>query len=299
MFLRYLDPLFAPWRALRNKITQVRSIKGNIQVDVHRVQRFGKMAQQNVAKAKNHLQQAPAQAQGQMQGAQAAHGQAQKAHGQFIGQQPPYMVPGMQQGQGQPPPGAPPPQGPMPYGQVQAPAPMSGGYFPPAPAGLNPNPPIKIKGFFRRRKICTQCDQVLDKTWERCPYCAEAAAKQQQPPPSTGKKTQAMVLDSVGAGSMQLLGWLVPLQGPQRGELYTLQPNSLIGTDPGACSVVLSDQFMSSKHAEIKAEGGTWVLRDLGSTNGTYVNDKRVDRHELVDNDFIRFGKFMVKFKCL
>jgi len=62
---------------------------------------------------------------------------------------------------------------------------------------------------------------------------------------------------------------------------------------------VLTDKFMSSKHAEIKAENGVWVLRDSGSTNGTYVNNRRVDRHELVDNDFIKFGSAMLKFKSL
>jgi pSer/pThr/pTyr-binding forkhead associated (FHA) protein len=101
-----------------------------------------------------------------------------------------------------------------------------------------------------------------------------------------------------GGGGIQLLGWLVPLQGSQRGELFTLTPHSSMGTDP-TCTVVLHDKFMSSKHAEIKAEGGVWVLKDLGSTNGTYVNDKRVDKHELVDNDFIKFGGSLVKFKSL
>ena len=88
------------------------------------------------------------------------------------------------------------------------------------------------------------------------------------------------------------------MQGAQRGELYSLAPVSLIGTEP-TCTVVLHDQYMSSQHAEIKAEGGVWILRDLGSTNGTYVNDKRVDKHELVDNDFVKFGQSLVKFKSL
>jgi pSer/pThr/pTyr-binding forkhead associated (FHA) protein len=97
---------------------------------------------------------------------------------------------------------------------------------------------------------------------------------------------------------MQLLGWIVPLQGPQKGELFTLAPVTTIGTDPKS-TVVLNDKFMSSKHAEIKAEGGVWILKDLGSTNGTYVNNKRIDKHELVDNDFIKFGSALVKFKSL
>jgi hypothetical protein len=171
-----------------------------------------------------------------------------------------------------------------------------------APGGVNPNPPIMTKGaLFWKKKICTQCENELDKSWDACPYCAQAAqdaaaaAAANVPKP----KTQAfMIAPGGGGGSMQLCGWLVPLQGSQRGELFTLSPHSSIGTDPG-CTVVLHDKFMSSKHAEIKAEGGVWVLKDLGSTNGTYVNDKRVDKHELVDNDFVKFGGSLVKFKSL
>jgi hypothetical protein len=175
----------------------------------------------------------------------------------------------------------------------------AGGQF---PGGINPNPPIMTKGaLFWKKKICTQCENELDKTWDACPYCAQAAQEAAAAnAPKAPMKTQAFMINPGGGGAstMQLLGWIVPLQGSQRGELFTLTPASSIGTDPG-CTVVLHDKFMSSKHAEIKAEGGVWVLKDLGSTNGTYVNDKRVDKHELVDNDFIKFGGSLVKFKSL
>ena len=71
-----------------------------------------------------------------------------------------------------------------------------------------------------------------------------------------------------------------------------------VGTDP-KCTIVLNDKFMSSRHAEIKAENGVWVLRDSSSTNGTYVNNRRIDRTELVDNDVIKFGSALIKFKSL
>jgi hypothetical protein len=164
---------------------------------------------------------------------------------------------------------------------------------------VNPNPPIRTSGaLLWKKKFCTQCESELDKTWDACPFCAEAAAAANAP--KAPMKTQAFMINPGGGGAstMQLLGWIVPLQGSQRGELFTLSPASSIGTDPG-CTVVLHDKFMSSKHAEIKAEGGVWILKDLGSTNGTYVNDKRVDKHELVDNDFIKFGGSLVKFKSL
>lgn len=161
-------------------------------------------------------------------------------------------------------------------------------------ATMNP-PPILAKGFIFKKHYCGQCEQQLDKSWDHCPYCAQAAANA----PSTGAKTQAFMVDHSGAsGHMQLLGWLVPLDGAQRGELYTLAPVSQIGTD-AACTVVLQDAYMSSHHAEVKAEGGVWVLRDLGSTNGTFVNDQRIDQRELVDNDVVKFGQCSAKFKTL
>ena len=160
-------------------------------------------------------------------------------------------------------------------------------------------PAIRKKGFLCFKKhFCTQCDSQLEKSWDMCPYCAQPGAAPVVAV-GPGPKTRAIMVDAAGAGSqMQLLGWLVPLQGAQRGELYTLAPVSVVGTDPG-CTVCLLDDYMSAHHAEIKAEAGVWMLRDLGSTNGTYVNDKRVDQHELVDNDFVRFGKSLVKFKTL
>jgi hypothetical protein len=258
VFLKYIDFIFTPFRAIHSKWMGVKSVKGAITGDVNRAKGLGHRAKAGVADAQ---------------------GYAQKAQ-QFAGQG--------QQGAQQMQPGQP--------GQPGAPG------APGAPAGPSSNPPIRTQGFWIfAKKFCSQCEQQLDKTWDACPYCAQIAAQAAVAPAKLqALKTQAFVLDSTGGpGSMQLCGWLIPLQGPQKGELFTLQPTTVVGTDPKTCGVVLQDKFMSSKHAEIKAENGIWVLRDSGSTNGTYVNNKRVDRHELVDNDFVKFGQAMLKFKSL
>src|SRR5690606_38167937 len=106
------------------------------------------------------------------------------------------------------------------------------------------------------------------------------------PPPAQPQKTMAFMVNPNGGPAVQALGWLVPVKGAQRGELFTLKPQTTIGTDP-ACDVVLIDPYMSSRHASIKVQNGAFVLEDLGSTNSTFVNDKRVTNHELVDNDFV------------
>ena len=294
MFLKYLEPIFKPYRMVRNYIISVRTTKGNIQAEIGRVQRFGNVSKNKVKQAKGKVQQLQGQgkqAQGQLNQVQ---GQAKQVQGQaqqvaMWPQSQPQAQPGQARG--------PMPPGQMPRAQMQ-PGSMSPGQMPNMPVGaLNPNPPIKTVGFFRRRKVCTQCNTELDKTWDSCPYCAQNAVGQQPAAALPGAlKTQAFMVD--GGSTRQLLGWLVPIDGPQRGELYTLAPLSVIGTDP-TCHVVLTDQFMSTKHAEIKAENGLWMLRDLGSTNGTYVNDQRISQRELVDNDFIRFGQSVVKFKSL
>jgi hypothetical protein len=281
VFLRHLDFIFAPFRAINNKIIGVKNIKGNIKVDINRAKSLGNRGKQfagQVGGVNQQMQQTAGQEQ-QPQPGQPGQPQYQQQYQQGAQQ---MQQPGMPQGM----PGM---------------APMGAPGMPQPGGAPNANPPIRTTGFwFWKKKFCTQCEQQLDKSWEACPYCMQIA--QQAAIPEVKRqamKTQAFVMDATGGpGSHQLCGWIIPLQGPQRGELFTLTPKTTIGTDP-KCTVVLNDKFMSSKHAEVAAENGVWVLRDSGSTNGTYVNNRRVDRHELVDNDFIKFGSAMLKFKSL
>jgi FHA domain len=299
VFLRHLDFIFAPFRAINNKIIGVKNIKGNIKVDINRSKALanrGKAAANRVGGYNQQMQQAAGQ-QGQ-QPQQAAQQQNQQAYGQ---QQQPQQYGQQQYGQYQQ--GAPQMQQPGMPGQQPMGAPGMGGPggAPQQPGLPSANPGIRTTGFwFWKKKFCTQCEQQLDKSWDACPYCAQIAQQAAIPEQKRqAMKTQAFVMDAAGGpGSHQLCGWIIPLQGPQRGELFTLSPKTTIGTD-AKCTVVLNDKFMSSKHAEVAAENGVWVLRDSGSTNGTYVNNRRVDRHELVDNDFIKFGSAMLKFKSL
>lgn len=64
-----------------------------------------------------------------------------------------------------------------------------------------------------------------------------------------------------------------------------------IGRDP-ANGLRLSHDTVSRVHAELRRQGGMWVLRDLGSTNGTSVNGRRVVGAALVqDGDLVSFGR--------
>ncbi|MFI9644953.1 FHA domain-containing protein [Streptomyces sp. NPDC052040] len=73
---------------------------------------------------------------------------------------------------------------------------------------------------------------------------------------------------------------------PRPGSPYPLR----IGRDP-ASGLRLSQDTVSRVHAELRHQGGLWVLRDLGSTNGTTVNGRRVIGAAVVrDGDQVSFG---------
>jgi hypothetical protein len=56
------------------------------------------------------------------------------------------------------------------------------------------------------------------------------------------------------------------------------------------CDVTLDDANVSRRHAELRREGGSWVVADLGSTNGVKVNGHRVSRQPLQPGDEITLG---------
>jgi len=98
---------------------------------------------------------------------------------------------------------------------------------------------------------------------------------------------------------MPIVGWVVPLSGPNQFQTFKLlQGATVLGTGGGA-HIVVSDQYMSTEHAEIICSPAGFLLKDGGSTNGTLVNDKRISSHELVDNDVFTLGQTPFKFKSI
>lgn len=95
------------------------------------------------------------------------------------------------------------------------------------------------------------------------------------------------------AGIPGLAGFaLIVASGPRRGMHWSLPTgNTESGRDPEA-PIFLDDVTVSRHHAEFTVEEGILTVRDLGSTNGTYVNGRRIDAGTLEPGDEVIIGRF-------
>ncbi len=85
---------------------------------------------------------------------------------------------------------------------------------------------------------------------------------------------------------------LIMRAGPMPGKIFPLQKNEIyIGRDP-ANDIVITDVEVSRKHARLILQPGGYVLEDLGSTNGTYINGQRLlGPHVLRAGEVIQLGE--------
>jgi hypothetical protein len=83
--------------------------------------------------------------------------------------------------------------------------------------------------------------------------------------------------------------------GPTPGATFALEGDQLtIGRD-SASAVAINDAEISRKHARLTFQGGKYVIEDLGSTNGTFVNGQRlVSAVVLKSGDVVSFGEQIV-----
>jgi diguanylate cyclase (GGDEF)-like protein len=84
--------------------------------------------------------------------------------------------------------------------------------------------------------------------------------------------------------------------GPAMGTRFPVEKAVLtIGRDE-ECQIRLDDDSVSRRHASIESRDLHHFISDLGSTNGTYVNDVRVDEHKLRDGDSIHIGNCIFRY---
>lgn len=158
--------------------------------------------------------------------------------------------------------------------------------------------------------VCPFCGSVKDASGNcQCSVGAGAApqtqpAVQQPAAQSTAQHTAQMPPSPFSDATVQQGNGvqtgprLVAIAGPYSGQTFILKSGeTIIGREATKDIGLPTDNTVSRNHARIVQEGAAWVLYDTGSTNGTFVNNARVTRHELRNADVIQIGSTKFRFE--
>ena len=159
--------------------------------------------------------------------------------------------------------------------------------------------------------VCPTCGRPLDPSWDRCPYCEQPTTEVAVPPPApeipptVEAAPQQLVPEPGFAAPLPTeilrrpppqLGWLVVRTGPRTGKEFRLMEVTSIGRDAALNDIAIDDAAITRQHAKIRLEEGRFVIYDLASANGTFVNEEKILRHVLMDKDAVKMGETLFTF---
>jgi len=109
--------------------------------------------------------------------------------------------------------------------------------------------------------------------------------------------TSDMTLFQNQGGGPKKRSCLLLYSGNDSGKRYILDANRMIIGRSGEAQIILDDTSVSRQHAEVIVFEDKVSITDLGSSNGTMINDLKISAEtELKDQDLIRLGKMLLKF---
>ncbi len=163
---------------------------------------------------------------------------------------------------------------------------------------------------FRRARVprCPDCKRPLADALSPCAFCADEAR-----PGPAAPLDRALAADLSPTVMARLSATdeylektltlrerpvLVVNRGPGAGKVFDLNLESAtcIGRAK-ANDIVLDDVAVSSEHCRIRTENGAFVVHDLSSTNGTFVNDHKISRQRLGTGDMLQVGETFMQFR--
>ena len=109
-----------------------------------------------------------------------------------------------------------------------------------------------------------------------------------------------MPQETVQLGRRSTFAYLIVADGEQAGAIHQLRPGTHGIGRSGSNAIRLDDAAVSGEHARIRWESEQdIVLIDLGSENGTKINGRRSQQHQLRHNDVITAGETRLVFKLV
>lgn len=115
--------------------------------------------------------------------------------------------------------------------------------------------------------------------------------------PAVAGSTATVTTPALAAGDTQVNPAISSaLLTDTKGKTYPLAGTGVTIGRTAENSICLEDDTVSSRHAQLMINQDCWVLKDLGSTNGSFVNGQKIIRQTLKNGDSLRFGKIELNF---
>jgi pSer/pThr/pTyr-binding forkhead associated (FHA) protein len=108
---------------------------------------------------------------------------------------------------------------------------------------------------------------------------------------SEDRAVLTQIQNSAGEKAMILIA-----RGPNKGSRFLITADGVSIGRSSQSSIFLDDITVSRTHATIVKKEKSFVLKDSGSLNGTYINNNSIDEHTLVSGDEFQIGKFHLLF---
>ena len=144
---------------------------------------------------------------------------------------------------------------------------------------------------------CPVCDSDITREHDICPVCGfHLMGQTQKFSPVKFEGGTVHVQDEQVTPSKT--AYIMILSGITKGSKYELKTDAtetVLGRDPKS-TIFLNDMTVSRNHASILFEQGEWIIRDNGSFNGVWVNNKNVETKVLQSGDIIQLGNFSLEF---
>ncbi len=110
------------------------------------------------------------------------------------------------------------------------------------------------------------------------------------------RKTVVTVISKIGDRRPKADACLVVIYGQQLGTKHPLKPGEMIIGRSSQAQLQIDHESVSRRHARVVLTESGVLLSDLGSTNGTYVNDEPIQERQLAHGDLIKVGRTILKY---
>jgi pSer/pThr/pTyr-binding forkhead associated (FHA) protein len=145
---------------------------------------------------------------------------------------------------------------------------------------------------------CSRCGHELSgSTQNTCPRCGAPRPDPAWTQPFSQAAVATMQSRAVNAGTLSgdKKYAIVIVNGGEPGRVIPIE-KARITIGRADCDIVLDDPQLSRQHALVAINGTSARLEDLGSTNGTFVDEKRIEQIELEDRMEFRIGSHELVF---